>query len=38
MAKAISLVPVDRDYKSLLRTFGKMDDIAKNDMKQIAKD
>jgi len=38
MARAISLVPVDRDYKSLLRTFGKMDDIAKNDMKKIAQD
>ena len=38
MAKSISLVPVDKDYRSLLRTFGKMDDIAKNDMKQIAKD
>ena len=38
MAKSISLVPVDKDYRSLLRAFGKMDDIAKNDMKQIAKD
>jgi hypothetical protein len=38
MAKAISLVPVDREYKSLLRAFGKMDDIAKNDMKKIAQD
>jgi hypothetical protein len=38
MAKSISLVPVDKDYRSLLKTFGKMDDIAKNDMKQIAKD
>jgi hypothetical protein len=38
MARAISLVPVDRDYKSLLRTFEKMDDIAKNDMKKIAQD
>jgi hypothetical protein len=38
MAKSISLVPVDKDYRSLLRTFAKMDDIAKNDMKQIAKD
>ena len=38
MAKAISLVPVDKEYKGLLRAFGKMDDIAKNDMKQIAKD
>jgi len=36
MAKAISLVPVDKDYRALLRTFSKMDDIAKNDMKQIA--
>ena len=38
MAKAISLVPVDKDYRALLRAFGKMDDIAKNDMKQTAKD
>jgi hypothetical protein len=38
MAKSISLVPVDKDYRSLLRTFGKMDDIAKNDMKKIAQD
>ena len=38
MAKAISLIPVDREYKSLLRAFGKMDDIAKNDMKKIAQD
>jgi hypothetical protein len=38
MAKAISLVPVDKEYRALLRTFAKMDDIAKNDMKQIAKD
>ena len=36
MAKSISLVPVDKDYRSLLRAFGKMVDIAKNDMKQIA--
>lgn len=38
MAKAIKLVPVDKDYRALLRTFSKMDDIAKNDMKTIAKD
>jgi len=38
MAKAISLVPVDKDYRALLRAFGKMDDIAKNDMKKIAQD
>jgi hypothetical protein len=38
MAKAISLVPVDKDYRALLRAFSKMDDIAKNDMKQIARD
>jgi hypothetical protein len=38
MAKAISLIPVDREYKSLLRAFSKMDDIAKNDMKKIAQD
>lgn len=36
MAKAISLVPVDKEYRGLLRTFSKMNDIAKNDMKQIA--
>ncbi len=38
MAKAITIKPVDREYKGLLRTFGKMDDIAKNDMKKIAQD
>ena len=38
MAKAIKLVPVDKDYRALLRTFNKMDDVAKNDMKTIAKD
>jgi hypothetical protein len=38
MAKAIKLVPVDKDYRALLKTFGKMDDIAKNDMKKIAGD
>jgi len=38
MAKAISIVPVDKEYRALLRTFGKMDDIAKNDMKKIAQD
>ena len=37
MAKALRLVPVDKDYRALLRTFSKMDDIAKNDMKDIAK-
>lgn len=26
------------DIKAILKTFGKMDDIAKNDMKQVAKD
>jgi hypothetical protein len=36
MAKAIQLVKVDKDYRGLLRAFGKMDDIAKKDMKQIA--
>lgn len=35
--KSISLLPVDREYKQLLATFGKMDDIAKKDMKEIAK-
>jgi hypothetical protein len=38
MAKQIQIVKVDKDYRSLLRAFSKMDDIAKNDMKQIAKD
>ena len=38
MAKALRLVPVDKDYKALLRTFGKMDEIAKIDMKKIAGD
>ena len=37
MAKAIQIVPVDKDYKALLRTFGKMDEVAKKDMKEIAK-
>jgi hypothetical protein len=36
MAKQIQLVKVDKDYRGLLRAFGKMDDIAKNDMKKIA--
>ena len=36
MAKAVQLVKVDKDYRGLLRAFSKMDDIAKNDMKQIA--
>ena len=36
MAKAIRLVPVDKDYRALLRAFSKMDDIAKTDMKEIA--
>ena len=36
MAKQIQLVKVDKDYRGLLRAFGKMDDIAKKDMKQIA--
>jgi len=38
MAKQIQIVPVDKEYRALLRTFGKMDDIAKNDMKKIAQD
>jgi hypothetical protein len=38
MAKAIRLVPVDKDYRALLRTFGKMDDGAKNEMKKVASD
>ena len=38
MAKALRLVPIDKDYKGLLRTFGKMDEIAKIDMKKIAGD
>jgi hypothetical protein len=37
MAKTLRLVPVDKDYRALLRAFSKMDDIAKNDMKDIAK-
>lgn len=37
MAKAISLVPVDREYRGLLRTFSKMNDIAKKDMQDIAR-
>ena len=36
MARAIQLVKVDKDYRGLLRAFSKMDDIAKNDMIQIA--
>ena len=36
MAKAIQLVKVDKDYRGLLRAFGKMDDVAKTDMKKIA--
>jgi hypothetical protein len=38
MAKSISLIPVDREYKQLLASFNKMDEIAKKDMKEIAKD
>lgn len=38
MAKTIQIVKVDKDYRGLLRTFSKMDDIAKNDMKKIASD
>jgi hypothetical protein len=38
MAKSISLIPVDREYKQLLASFNKMDEIAKKDMKDIAKD
>lgn len=38
MAKAIKLVPIDKDYRALLKTFSKMDDIAKNDMKEISRD
>ena len=36
MAKAIQLVKVDKDYRALLKSFSKMDDIAKTDMKKIA--
>jgi hypothetical protein len=36
MAKQIQLVKVDKDYRGLLKAFGKMDDVAKNDMKKIA--
>ena len=38
MAKAISLIPIDREYKQLLSTFRQMDEIAKKDMKKIASD
>jgi hypothetical protein len=38
MAKAIKLVPVDKDYRALLRSFSKMDDGAKNEMKKVASD
>jgi hypothetical protein len=38
MAKAIRLVPVDKDYRALLRSFSKMDDGAKNEMKKVASD
>ena len=37
MAKAIQIKKVDKDYRALLRSFGKMDEIAKKDMKDIAK-
>jgi len=37
MAKTLELKKVDKDYKGLLRAFSKMDDVAKNDMKEIAK-
>ena len=37
MAKAIQIVKVDKDYRGLLSALNKMDDIAKNDMKQIAR-
>ena len=37
MAKAIQIKKVDKDYRGLLRAFSKMDDVAKNDMKTIAK-
>jgi hypothetical protein len=36
MAKQIQIIKVDKDYRGLLRAFSKMDNIAKNDMKQIA--
>ena len=37
MAKAIQIVKVDKDYRGLLAALNKMDEIAKNDMKQIAR-
>jgi len=36
--ETIQLRIEDREIKALLRTFGRMDDIAKNDMKKIAQD
>lgn len=36
--ETINLKINDKDYRGLLRSFGKMDDIAKNDMKKIAGD
>ena len=38
MAKQIQIVKVDKDYRSLILAFSKMDDISKNDMKEIAQD
>ena len=37
MAKAIQIVKVDKDYRGLLRALNTMDNVAKNDMKDIAK-
>ena len=36
--ETINLKINDKDYRGLLRAFGKMDDVAKNDMKKIAGD
>ena len=36
-SKSISLIPIDKEYKQLLATFRKMDEVAKNDMKEISK-
>ena len=38
MAKAIQIVKVDKDYRALLKSFSKMDDGAKNEMKKVASD
>jgi len=37
-SRTISVKVNDRDMRALLATFGKMDDIAKNDMRKISED